>query len=98
MLSQARCALGRDVVGGGSEPARAHHDLIAGGEAAERCFDALAKRKLPEIARALAMDIVDVQEAIARIALGPERSPTTGMTRPLRSRARTTWNRFSVTR
>ena len=35
----------------------------------DRCFDALAKRKLPEIARALSADIVDVQEAIARIGL-----------------------------
>ena len=35
----------------------------------ERCFDALGKRKLPEIARALSADIVDVQEAIAKIAL-----------------------------
>src|SRR5687768_15821200 len=35
----------------------------------DRCFDALGKRKLPEIARALSADIVDVQEAIAKIAL-----------------------------
>jgi RNA polymerase sigma-54 factor len=35
----------------------------------ERCFDALGKRKLPEIARALSADIVDVQESIAKIAL-----------------------------
>jgi RNA polymerase sigma-54 factor len=35
----------------------------------DRCFDALGKRKLPEIARALSIDIVDVQEAIARIGL-----------------------------
>jgi RNA polymerase sigma-54 factor len=35
----------------------------------ERCFDALGKRKLPEISRALSADVVDVQEAIAKIAL-----------------------------
>jgi RNA polymerase sigma-54 factor len=35
----------------------------------ERCFDALGKRKLPEIARVLDADTVDVQEAVARIAL-----------------------------
>lgn len=35
----------------------------------DRCFDALGKRKLPEIARALSIDIVDVQEAIAKIGL-----------------------------
>jgi RNA polymerase sigma-54 factor len=35
----------------------------------ERCFDALGKRKLPEISRALSADIVDVQDAIAKIAL-----------------------------
>lgn len=35
----------------------------------DRCFDALGKRKLPEIGRALSTDIVDVQEAIARIGL-----------------------------
>lgn len=35
----------------------------------DRYMDALGKRKLPEIARGLAVDIVDVQEAMARIAL-----------------------------
>lgn len=35
----------------------------------ERCFDALGKRKLPEISRALSADVVDVQESIAKIAL-----------------------------
>ncbi|HTG43951.1 MAG TPA: RNA polymerase factor sigma-54 [Verrucomicrobiae bacterium] len=35
----------------------------------DQCFDALGKRKLPEIARALDTDIVDIQESIARIAL-----------------------------
>jgi len=34
-----------------------------------RCFDALGKRKLPEIGRVLSADTFDVQEAIARIAL-----------------------------
>jgi RNA polymerase sigma-54 factor len=35
----------------------------------DRYMDALGKRKLPEIARGLNVDIVDVQEAMARIAL-----------------------------
>jgi RNA polymerase sigma-54 factor len=35
----------------------------------DKCFDALGKRKLPEIARVLSADTVDVQEAVARIAL-----------------------------
>jgi RNA polymerase sigma-54 factor len=35
----------------------------------DKCFDALGKRKLPEIARALDADVVDVQNAITKIAL-----------------------------
>lgn len=35
----------------------------------DKYMDALGKRKLPEIARGLGVDIVDVQEAMARIAL-----------------------------
>jgi RNA polymerase sigma-54 factor len=35
----------------------------------EKCFDALGKRKLPEIARILDADVVDVQKAISKIAL-----------------------------
>jgi RNA polymerase sigma-54 factor len=35
----------------------------------DRYMDALGKRKLPEIARGMSVDIVDIQEAIARIAL-----------------------------
>jgi RNA polymerase sigma-54 factor len=34
-----------------------------------QCFEALGKRKLPDIARALDIDIVDVQEGVERIAL-----------------------------
>jgi len=34
----------------------------------DQCFEALGKRKLPEIARALDLDIVDVQESVAKIA------------------------------
>lgn len=35
----------------------------------DRYMDALGKRKLPEIARGLGVDIVDIQEAVARVAL-----------------------------
>lgn len=35
----------------------------------DRYMDALGKRKLPEIARGLSVDIVDIQESVAKIAL-----------------------------